>query len=513
MSGALDPYDAAPCGLLATASQGTIERANATFCAWLGWDAHELVGQKRFQDLLAIGSKLFHQTHWMPLLQLQGSVAEVQLDLVDRQGKTLPALVNATLHAASSGVAGCVSIAVFIATDRRKYEHELLLARRRAEELLAQEREAQRARALAEDRLYIALDAARLHTWSVELPSGRAVYEAGVGALLGRPDLQDVPAHVYADAIHLGDRERERAAFASAVDPAQRALYATEYRLTGLDGVQRTIRASGRGIFDDSGNAVGFTGVLEDVTARRRAEEAVRQRATFAEQLVGIVSHDLRNPLNSIQLATHVLRSSVLIPQHARVVARISSSTEHATRLVADLLDFTQARLGSGLRIAPRDVDVQELMAECLDEVRLSWPGRMLEVRTEGSGNACLDPDRFAQILGNLVSNAVTYGAPDKPTAITSTLHEDAVELRVHNHGPCIGAELRAHMFEPMRRGDQSVKLGSRSIGLGLFIVKEIVSAHGGSVTVNSTEHEGTTFVVRLPRGADGVSEPARRSR
>src|SRR5688572_10290285 len=230
MSGALDPYDAAPCGLLATASDGKIERANATFCAWLGWDASELVGQKRFQDLLAIGSKLFHQTHWMPLLQLQGSVAEVQLDLVDRQGKTLSALVNATLHAASVGGAPVsVSIAVFIATDRRKYEHELLLARRRAEELLAQEREAQRARSLAEDRLRLALDAALLRTWNVELPAGRAAYEAGVGALLGRPDLTDVPANVYADAIHVSDRERERAAFASAVDPEQKALYATEY--------------------------------------------------------------------------------------------------------------------------------------------------------------------------------------------------------------------------------------------------------------------------------------------
>jgi sigma-B regulation protein RsbU (phosphoserine phosphatase) len=505
----VDPYDGAACGLLTIAPDGRIRRVNATFCRWLGWDAGDLVGRKRFQDLLTIGCKLFHQTHWLPLLQLQGSVAEVQLDLVDRSGRTLSALVNASLHAGASttGDAGVVQVAVFIATDRRKYEHELLLARRRAEELLEREREAQRARALAEDRLRLALDSAELHTWSVELPSNITQYERRVGLLLGQTGLQPVAADVYAAAIHAEDRERERAAFARSVDPGERALYSTEYRLIGLDGVERTIRAMGRGIFDDAGHAVGFTGVLEDVTLRRKAESALQlaereaqQRAVLAEQLVGIVSHDLRNPLNAILLATHVLRASELSPQHARVVARVASSAERATRLVGDLLDFTQARLGGGLRVAPQDVELHALIADCAEEIRLAWPGRMLDVRALGAGRARLDPDRIAQIVSNLASNALTYGAPDQPLTITSRVDEGTVELHVHNHGQAIASDLLAHIFEPMRRGEQSVKLGSRSIGLGLYIVQEIVAAHGGTVAVTSTEAEGTTFVVRLPR-------------
>ncbi len=630
-----DPYDSAACGLLTTAPDGRIRRVNATFCRWLGWDAPDLVGQKRFQDLLTIGCKLFHQTHWMPLLQLQGSVAEVQLDLIDRTGRVLSALVNATLHPAvppTEPNAACVHVAVFIATERRKYEHELLLARRRAEELLASERVAQHARELAEDRLQLALDAAQLHTWSVELPSGRTVYERGVGrgALLGRADLRQVSTEAYSNAIHVDDRGQERAALARAVDPEQRALYSTEYRLIGLDGVERTIRASGRGIFDRDNCAVGFTGVLEDVTSRRRAEDALRQRETefrmlaenspdiiarfdqahrltylnhsierltgvsvatlpgrqldelpvfgkltaswhaaidltlagsdatlafsheaddgarydfqarlvpernarghivsalgiardvtaiklaereaqqravLAEQLIGIVSHDLRNPLNAILLATHVLRASELTPQHARVVSRISSSAERATRLVADLLDFTQARLGGGLRVELRNVEVHALIAECLEEIRLAWPGRMIEIQQRGSGVARLDTDRLAQVVSNLASNALTYGAPDQPVTITSCVLEDAFELHVHNGGRPISGDLLSHIFEPMRRGEQSMKLGSRSIGLGLYIVREIVSAHDGTVTVTSTEEEGTTFLVRLPRGPVG---------
>jgi phosphoserine phosphatase RsbU/P len=284
MASAFDPvdsYESAACGLLTLALDGTIEQVNATFCGWLGWDKAELIGRRRFQELLTIGSKLFHQTHWMPLLQLQGSVAEVQLDLVHREGRTLSALVNAALYAREPD-SGFLQVAVFIATDRRTYERELLLARRRAEELLVSEREARQGRALAEERLRLALDSANLHTWSVELPSGVISYERQVGTLLGRPELQDVPPELYAAAIHVADRDRERIAFQAAIDPNRRALYSTEYRLIGLDGVERVIHATGRAFFAASGEGVGFSGVLQDVTSRRRAEHDAQQGARRA---------------------------------------------------------------------------------------------------------------------------------------------------------------------------------------------------------------------------------------
>ncbi|WP_434048937.1 MULTISPECIES: sensor histidine kinase [Sorangium] len=128
----------------------------------------------------------------------------------------------------------------------------------------------------------------------------------------------------------------------------------------------------------------------------------------------------------------------------------------------------------------------------------MAGPSARAPARGDGLGSA--DPDRIAQILTNLVNNALTYGTPDEPVTVTTAVAKDALEIRVHNTGRPIPKELQARIFEPMQRGAAQVGPGSRSVGLGLYIVREIASAHGGRVSVRSTEREGTTFTVVLPR-------------
>ena len=129
-------FQHAACGLLLCASDGLILKANATFCGWLGHAEYELVGEKKLQDLLSIGGRVFHQTHWRPLMQMQGSVSELLLDVRQRQGDKLPMLFNA-VRREHAGVQ-YDEIAVFVATDRRKYEQHLQLARSDASALNAQ---------------------------------------------------------------------------------------------------------------------------------------------------------------------------------------------------------------------------------------------------------------------------------------------------------------------------------------------------------------------------------------
>ena len=500
---ASDPYESAACGLLTTARDGTIRRANATFRAWTGYSPTELLS-RRFQDLLTIGSKLFHQTQWMPLLQMQGSVAEVQLEMVHRDGRVLAVLVNAAQRQTSAD--RTVDIAVFIATDRRKYERELLVARRRAEQLLDSEREAQAARVLAEARLRLALESAHLRVWTVDLLHGVRHYEPAVASLIGAPELTEVNADAYLACIHPDDRAGEARAYAAAIDPGVRASYSIEYRLLGRDGVERIVRSTGRAFFGPDDVAIQFSGILENVTRRRRAHEKLlqqerdaAQRALFAEQLIGIVSHDLRNPLSAVLLGTQLLGSADPAVQ-SRTKLRIASAAQRATRLVNDLLDFTQAKLGGGLRVNPREIQLHTVISDYLEEVKLAWPGRTLEHHRVGDGVASVDPDRLAQIITNLGNNALTYGAPETPITFTSVLGDEFAELHVHNAGQPIPREIQAHIFEPMRRGEEHAQPGSRSVGLGLYIVGEIAAAHGGRVRVRSEVGEGTTFIVTLPR-------------
>ena len=126
-------YDRAPCGYLTTTADGTIVKANATFLGLSGYEREHLVGQRTFADLLNAGGRIYHETHYAPMLRMQGTVREVAFDLVRADGARLPVLVNAVMEAASDGTPKVVRVAVFDATHRREYERELLRAKRRAE--------------------------------------------------------------------------------------------------------------------------------------------------------------------------------------------------------------------------------------------------------------------------------------------------------------------------------------------------------------------------------------------
>jgi phosphoserine phosphatase RsbU/P len=283
---------------------------NRTFCLWVGRAPAELVGHRRFQDLLTPGGRIFHQTHWNPLLQMQGSVSEVKLGLLHRDGTTIPMVLNASRRQQAEGTVH--HLAAYVARDRDTYERELVLSRKRLETLVAE--------------------------------------------------------------------------------------------------------------------------------ATRHQAEA-KDRALFAEQMIGIVSHDLRNPLSAIGMATALLVHGELSESQRRTASRISRATDRATRLIADLLDFTQARLGNGLTISKSEIDLHEAISDDVDELAHAYPGLTLEHVRAGEGSCSADADRLAQLVGNLVSNAVTHGDAERPVTITSSVEALSFTIAVHNSGTPIPVE------------------------------------------------------------------------
>ncbi|HEX5754258.1 MAG TPA: GAF domain-containing sensor histidine kinase [Archangium sp.] len=241
--------------------------------------------------------------------------------------------------------------------------------------------------------------------------------------------------------------------------------------------------------------------------AERRYAAELRRRVEFEQQLIGIVSHDLRNPINAITLAAHaLLRREELDARATKSASRILASAERAARMIRDLLDFTQARLGGGISLERRPTDLRHLVDQVLDELGVAWPERHLEVRQRGCTTGEWDADRMAQVASNLVTNALKYSPADTPVRVELRGESDGVELRVHNDGPPIPADLLPRLFEPLQRGTPQVDRASRSIGLGLYIVKHLVEAHGGTVAAQSGLGRGTTFTVRLPRSPGALT-------
>lgn len=229
---------------------------------------------------------------------------------------------------------------------------------------------------------------------------------------------------------------------------------------------------------------------------------AAEDRALFAEQLIGIVSHDLRNPLSAIKMATELLGRREMDTKQTQILGHITHSAERAQRLVADLLDFTLAQVGRGIAVLPKPIDLHELVADCLDELRLAFPGHELIHQRYGQGGFSADSDRLYQLIGNLVANAVAYGTADGKVTISSCIENHAVIITVHNLGTPIPLELLKDLFEPMIRGSHD-NAELRSVGLGLFIVREIARAHDGEVAVTSSLTSGTTFTATFPRSVN----------
>jgi signal transduction histidine kinase len=249
-----------------------------------------------------------------------------------------------------------------------------------------------------------------------------------------------------------------------------------------------------------------------EVQARQKAEalaEELRQRADFEQQLIGIVSHDLRTPVSAILLgATALLRGEELSARQTKSVVRIQSSAERASRMIRDLLDFTQARMAGGLRIERRATDLHELIQGVLEEVEATHADREIRLSRDGDGRGEWDPDRLGQVVQNLVTNALKYSPGGTPVRIETHAEDGSVVLSVHNEGAPIPPERFGRIFQPLQRASGEVDKAGRSIGLGLYIVKQVVDAHGGTVSVESTAEAGTTFTVRLPRHSSPSTSP-----
>jgi hypothetical protein len=288
----------------------------------------------------------------------------------------------------------------------------------------------------------------------------------------------------FSGALHADDRMRHGFTFRDVLAEF-RALRATVLRLYEKSGAS------------DLAEVRRFNEAIDEAMTESMHRFAV-QTDLFRDQFIGVLSHDLRNPLGAVTASAALLAIPEDNPERrGRVVARIMNSAQRMERMIGDLLDLTRTRLGGSLPLKRRPANLQQVCEEAMMEIRAGRPDALLRLQVNGDLRGEWDADRLEQVVSNLVGNAIQHGN-GTPVTLTGQDQGNSVTLSVHNDGPPIAPEVLPYIFEPLARG--RAEGPPHSIGLGLFIARAIVSAHGGHIQVSSSIDTGTTFTIGLPK-------------
>ena len=229
---------------------------------------------------------------------------------------------------------------------------------------------------------------------------------------------------------------------------------------------------------------------------RRELSQALR----LSEMFVGILGHDLRNPLGALMAGAEVLRQQIADEGQLRTLSRMMAASRRMKEMIEQLLDLTRARLAGGLDFscARKPLDVGELVQRAVDELRATNPDCEIVIESSGDCTTWGDPDRLLQLFSNLVGNAIQHGTRGAPVSLSIAGGEREIVIRIRNGG-VIPPELLPAIFEPFRARTNNLSRRG-GLGLGLFISQQIATAHDGDIGVDSSSTSGTVFTVRLPR-------------
>jgi signal transduction histidine kinase len=226
---------------------------------------------------------------------------------------------------------------------------------------------------------------------------------------------------------------------------------------------------------------------------------------------LAILGHDLRNPLGTVVSGASFLMQAVdLPPKYILVATRMFNSGKRMSKLINDLIDFTRTHLGPGIPIRIKQGSLVALCEEVVNEARTFHPERSIDLKVPPKLDAIFDEARLAQALSNLIGNAIQYSSADFPVTVQLASNGDQVTLSVNNRGEIIPTEKIASIFDPMVRiaanasQNEQDYIERTSLGIGLYISREIVHAHDGRIDVTSNDKDGTTFLITMPRLPSG---------
>lgn len=466
---------------------GHITSANDTFYQMLGYTQAQL-SSRSISDLTPASSQAADQVATAEL-RARGTCTPYEKEFLRADGSTIPVLLGAAILDDRSGVAFAVDSTLRREAQRRAEQFQVLM--KALSPAVTQAQVADTLACLSSETLGISAAALVVRTAEGPLKvltcfGCSSDVQAGAAA----------PARI-CQLIDAASAEQPGPQTWAAL-PARSDDRVLGYLVLGASAPRALVSQSDgflSSLADHFGLALDRARLYEE--AQRSQQEALAQ-VEVEQMIVGVVSHDLKSPVGTILLSAQtLLHYSKLEPRERSTIERISSSASRVARMIADLLDFTQARLGGGIPIRRSAGSLEAIVRQAVDEARSGQPERQIDLHWQGASHGSWDGDRVHQLLSNLVGNALSYGLPQTPITVRGQSDGGRVTIEIHNFGPPIHPGSQARLFQPMQR-DSAIQSGG-NIGLGLYIVKQICAAHGGSISVRSTAEEGTTFRIELP--------------
>jgi PAS domain S-box-containing protein len=497
----------AACGLLTTEVNGTICRANATFCSWIGFNADELIGKKKVQELFTVGGRFFHHTHLAPLLQMQGSVAEIQLDLISRNNKTIPVLINAIRR--QHGGRQFDEFAFIVATDRKNYERELISARKTAEQTLQSLYAAQKELHESRDILGIAIRSARMGVWSKNLTTNEIWCSPELEQLTGFT--QGALANTATDFYQLIHAE-DRAAFMAELDKSveTKSSYEIQFRLQHINGNWLTMEGRGHATYSKKGEALSIFGIVIDISERKATEEQLlelNKQLSISDrrkdEFLATLAHELRNPLAPMRNVLEIMRlkenDDPFLRWSRDVIERHVSQMTH---LVDDLMEASRISQGR-LQLRKQQIDLCEVIQHAIEASQaLMQDAKHQFTLTKPDHPVVVDADatRVIQIISNLLTNAAKYTPQGGSIYLTLMQENGEAILSVRDTGIGIPADQLTNVFTMFSQLTPALERSQGGLGIGLSLVQGLVTLHGGTITAHSEgAGKGSEFIVRLP--------------
>jgi len=368
---------------------------------------------------------------------------------------------------------------------------------------LERRRQAEEALRESEERLRFVADRAEVGYWQWTTESGAVHWSPIYRRLFGIDADEPMTYARFLSAVHPEDRERVERAHRRHLESRGSKPYDIEYRTVWPDGTLRWIHAKGSAAFE-KGQPVRMAGIVLDVTARKRAELALREADRRKDEFLATLAHELRNPLAPIRSGLDVIKALDDPQKLEEVRDTMERPTKQLTTLVNDLLEVSRITRGH-LELHRRNFKLGEALRDAVEASQTEIAARrhqLVVTLPDQPVDVNADPHRLTQIISNLLTNAARYTPPEGRIELTARSRGRDVEVSVRDNGIGIPAEMRESIFEMFGRGPRPETGDSDGLGIGLALVASLAKLHGGSAEVHSEgEGQGSEFVVRLPIG------------